>query len=214
MGSTTGIAIGYVQSGKTMSFTTLTALAIDNGFRIVIYFAGIKVNLLEQTTKRLKKDLHTEGDNAKFFKVYQSPSVAENVHIKIQSALKLNHKPAILITVLKHYKHIEELTKIFRTPEVKDELGSYGVLIIDDEADQASLNTYARKNSVSEDWADDEFSSTYSSILNLKSSISNHSYIQYTATPQGPLLINIMDLLSLREKLTRVEKHSFKKIWT
>ena len=196
IGSTTGIAIGYVQSGKTMSFTTLTALAIDNGFRIVIYFAGIKVNLLEQTTKRLKKDLHTDGDNARFFKVYQSPSVSDNVHGKIQSALRLNHKPAILITVLKHYKHIEELTKIFKTPEVREELGNNGVLIIDDEADQASLNTYARKNSKTEDWEDDEFSSTYSSILNLRASISNHSYIQYTATPQGPLLINIMDLLS------------------
>ncbi len=194
--STTGIAIGYVQSGKTMSFTTLTALAIDNGFRIVIYFAGIKVNLLEQTTKRLKKDLYTESDNARFFKVYQSPTVADNVHGKIQSALKLNHKPAVLITVLKHYKHIEELTKIFRTPEVREELGNNGVLIIDDEADQASLNTYARKNSKSEDWEDDEFSSTYSSILKLRASLSNHSYIQYTATPQGPLLINIMDLLS------------------
>ena len=196
LGSTTGIAIGYVQSGKTMSFTTLTALAIDNGFRIVIYFAGIKVNLLEQTTKRLKKDLLTESDNARFFKVYQSPTVADNVHGKIQSALRLNHKPAVLITVLKHYKHIEELTKIFRTPEVREELVNNGVLIIDDEADQASLNTYSRKNSKSEDWEDDEFSSTYSSILNLRASLSNHSYIQYTATPQGPLLINIMDLLS------------------
>ena len=196
IGSTTGIAIGYVQSGKTMSFTTLTALALDNGFRIIIYFAGIKVNLLEQTTKRLKKDLHTDGDNARFFKVYQSPSVNDNVHGKIQSALRLNHKPAILITVLKHYKHIDELTKIFKTPEVREELGNNGVLIIDDEADQASLNTYARKNSKSEDWEDDEFSSTYSSILNLRAALSNHSYIQYTATPQGPLLINIMDLLS------------------
>jgi len=196
IGTATGIAIGYVQSGKTMSFTTLTALALDNGFRIVIYFAGIKVNLLEQTTKRLKKDLHTDGDNARFFKVYQSPSVSDNIHGKIQSALRLNHKPAILITVLKHYKHIEELTKIFNTAEVREELGNNGVLIIDDEADQASLNTYARKNSKAEDWEDDEFSSTYSSILNLRASLSNHSYIQYTATPQGPLLINIMDLLS------------------
>lgn len=196
IGSTTGIAIGYVQSGKTMSFTTLTALAIDNGFRIVIYFAGIKVNLLEQTTKRLKKDLLTESDNARAFKVWQSPTVEHNVHLKIKNALGLNHKPAILITVLKHYKHIEELTRIFRTPEVRDGLGNNGVLIIDDEADQASLNTYARKNSKSEDWEEDEFSSTYSSILDLKATLSNHSYIQYTATPQGPLLINIMDLLS------------------
>ncbi|NDP28574.1 MAG: endonuclease [Flavobacterium sp.] len=196
IGSTTGIAIGYVQSGKTMSFTTLTALAIDNGFRIIIYFAGIKVNLLEQTTNRLKKDLLTDSDNSRFYKVYQSPTIKDNVHLKIKGALLLNHKPAILITVLKHYKHIAELTKIFDTYEVKEALGNNGVLIIDDEADQASLNTYARKNSKSEDWEEDEFSSTYSSILNLRAALPNHSYIQYTATPQGPLLINIMDLLS------------------
>lgn len=196
IGSTTGIAIGYVQSGKTMSFTTLTALAIDNGFRIIIYFAGIKVNLLEQTTNRLKKDLLTDSDNSRFYKVYQSPSIVDNVHLKIKGALLLNHKPAILITVLKHYKHISELTKIFDTYEVKEALGNNGVLIIDDEADQASLNTYGRKNSKSEDWEEDEFSSTYSSILNLRAALPNHSYIQYTATPQGPLLINIMDLLS------------------
>lgn len=196
IGSATGITIGYVQSGKTMSFTTLTALAIDNGFRIVIYFAGIKNNLLDQTTTRLKKDLLTDSDNARVFKVYKGPTIADDVHTKIQQALKLNHKPAILITVLKHYKHISELTKIFKKVEVREALGNNGVLIIDDEADQASLNTYARKNSKSEDWEDDEFSSTYSSILDLRASLSNHSYIQYTATPQAPLLINIMDLLS------------------
>ncbi len=78
-GSATGIAIGYVQSGKTMSLTTLTALAVDNGFRIVIYFAGIKLNLLEQTTKRLKKDLLTDSDNARNYKVYQSPTIDEGI---------------------------------------------------------------------------------------------------------------------------------------
>ncbi|WP_316788864.1 Z1 domain-containing protein [Pedobacter frigoris] len=194
--STSGIVIGYVQSGKTMSFTTLTALAIDNGFRIIIYFAGIKNNLLEQTTKRLKKDLLTDSENARSFKVYQSPTLDENVHLKIKGALGLQHKPAILITVLKHYKHIKELTDIFNTYDVKEALGNSGVMIIDDEADQASLNTYARKNSKSEDWEDDEYSSTYSSILQLKDAIPNHSYLQYTATPQAPLLINILDLLS------------------
>jgi hypothetical protein len=196
IGSTTGIAVGYVQSGKTMSFTTLSALAIDNGFRIIIYFAGIKLNLIEQTTKRLRKDLLTDSLNSRFFKVYQSPALDENAHQKIANALGLTKKPAILITVLKHHKHIDELTKIFRTVDIRESLGNNGVLIIDDEADQASLNTYARKNSKAEDWEDEELSSTYSSILNLKAELPNHSYIQYTATPQGPLLINIMDLLS------------------
>jgi len=196
IGSTTGIAIGYVQSGKTMSFTTLSALAIDNGFRIIIYLAGIKNNLLEQTTKRLKKDLLTETDNNRFFRVYQSPTISENIHTKIGRNLNLINKPAILITILKRFDSIDSLTKVFESMEVKDALKNNGVLIIDDEADQASLNTYARKNSKSEDWEDDELSTTYSSILKLKSSIPNHSYIQYTATPQAPLLINIMDLLS------------------
>ena len=53
----TNIAVGYVQSGKTMSFTGLTALALDNGYRVIVYLAGTKNNLLEQTTKRLRKDL-------------------------------------------------------------------------------------------------------------------------------------------------------------
>jgi hypothetical protein len=194
IGSTTGIAIGYVQSGKTMSFTTLTALAIDNGFRVVIYFAGNKNNLLEQTTKRLKKDLLTESDNSQIYKTHQSPTVDDILTIK--NSLGLDDKPAILITVLKHYKHIDDLAKIFETLEVRDALGNNGVLIIDDEADQASLNTYARKNSKTEDWEDDEFSTTYSSILKLRGSLSNHSYIQYTATPQANLLTNIIDLLS------------------
>ncbi|MFK7949682.1 MAG: Z1 domain-containing protein [Saprospiraceae bacterium] len=43
---------------------------------------------------------------------------------------------------------------------------------------------------------DDDLSTTYSSILDLRAVIPNHTYLQYTATPQGPLLINIMDLLS------------------
>src|SRR4051794_40872327 len=36
----TGLVTGYVQSGKTMSFTTVAALARDNGYRIIIIVAG------------------------------------------------------------------------------------------------------------------------------------------------------------------------------
>lgn len=57
----TGIVIGYVQSGKTMSFTVLTALAHDNGFQIVIVIAGASIPLLDQSTRRLKSDLQLES---------------------------------------------------------------------------------------------------------------------------------------------------------
>ena len=60
----TNIAVGYVQSGKTLSFTTLTALAADNGYRMVVYLTGTKNNLQTQTSERLQNDLKVdEGDN-------------------------------------------------------------------------------------------------------------------------------------------------------
>jgi len=196
--SITNLAFGYVQSGKTLSFTTLSAMANDNGFRIIVYFAGTKTNLLTQTTKRLRKDLINNGANNQFYKLHENPS-AEDIQ-SIKNQLQIGTKPAILITVLKHYKYINALSGIFNSQQVKSVLGNSAVLIIDDEADQASLNGYAYKNSkkesTSEEWEEDEYTTTYSSILKLKSSISNHSYIQYTATPQGPLLISILDLLS------------------
>lgn len=192
--SVTNLVVGYVQSGKTMSFTTLSALAHDNGYRIIIYFAGTKNNLLSQTTKRLRADLVNGSANAKHYKLFENPT--QNESQRIRNALSISTKPTILITVLKHHKYISELAAMFDDLQLKNTIAKSAVLIIDDEADQASLNGYAYKNSKSEEWEDDEYTTTYSSILKLRSSLENHSYVQYTATPQGPLLISIMDLLS------------------
>jgi hypothetical protein len=67
------------------------------------------------------------------------------------------------------------------------DLSGRPVLVIDDEADQASLN--AKVNS-------GEQTTTYTRIMELRSEIPHHTFLQYTATPQAPLLINIIDLLS------------------
>lgn len=192
--SVTNLVVGYVQSGKTMSFTTLSALAHDNGFRIIIYFAGTKNNLLSQTTKRLRKDLINGIANSKYYKLFENPT--KNDSQRIRNSLALSTQPTILVTVLKHHKYISELAAMFDDAQLKKTIAKAGVLIIDDEADQASLNGYAYKNSKSQEWEDDEYTTTYSSILKLRSALDNHSYVQYTATPQGPLLISIMDLLS------------------
>ena len=194
--SNTGLAIGYVQSGKTLSFTTLTALAKDNGYRMVIILAGIGNNLLQQTTNRIRKDLLTEDENSLEFKVYENPNIEGRSHKSISKTLRLNDKPLIIVTILKHYKRIKELTNILISREVKEQLREGAVLIIDDEADQASLNTLAKKNSKSADWEDAEFSSTYGSIVELREAIDNHTFVQYTATPQAPLLISLIDFLS------------------
>lgn len=173
---TTNLVVGYVQSGKTLSFTALSALAKDNGYRIIIYFAGVTNNLLEQTTQRLRKDLDFPG-----IKIYNpSDTVFRDSFSRVMSV----EDNLILLPILKHRKYISDLASFFKGKS----LDGLGILIIDDEADQASLNTQAKKRS--------EISKTYESIEELRSSIGTHSYLQYTATPQAPLLIDIMDNLS------------------
>jgi Rad3-related DNA helicase len=53
----TGLALGKVQSGKTLSYTALIALGVDNGYRITVVLAGTKTPLLEQNYTRLCNDL-------------------------------------------------------------------------------------------------------------------------------------------------------------
>ena len=67
------------------------------------------------------------------------------------------------------------------------------MLIIDDEADQASLNTQERKNNRKGTF--DE-SAIFNSLKQLKDSLPNHSFIQYTATPLANLLIDQYNILS------------------
>lgn len=187
----TNIAVGYVQSGKTLSFTTLTALAADNGWRVVVYLTGTKTNLQEQTSKRLQKDL--DIDNTDTYRMYTDIIDSVSVVNNARNFLKLSDE-VLLFPILKHYKHISRLANIFT--QLRPELDGKGCIIIDDEADQSSFNTYAKKNSQSEEWEEDEFSKTYSSILDLKNSLPNHSYVQYTATPQAAFLIDNNDILS------------------
>src|SRR6266404_3451335 len=59
-GQETGLVVGYVQSGKTMSFETVAALARDNAFQMVIVVAGTSNPLFEQSTGRLRRDLRLD----------------------------------------------------------------------------------------------------------------------------------------------------------
>jgi len=193
MPDTTHLVVGYVQSGKTMSFTGLMALALDNGYRIVIVLAGTKLNLRTQTSERLRKDLiGKNSDNNDFYKIHMSPT-KDDIE-DIIGHLESSDKPIIIIPLLKHYQQINRLTEIFQNTDFKDAMKEESVLIVDDEADQASLNSYGRKNSIEE--GEEELSSTYRAILKLRETLPGNTYIQYTATPQANLLINIQDLLS------------------
>jgi hypothetical protein len=185
----TGLVVGYVQSGKTLSFTTLSALAAQNGFNVIIIIAGTTTSLVDQTYTRLAEDLQTNISTEVSWKTYKNPSLSNKEEIKVDLEPGiLNKNPVLLITVMKNSIHLKNLIKLFSYGGF--EPSNLKVLIIDDEADQASLNTKADKR------IESEVSTIYGRIRKLKQTFQNHSYIQYTATPQAPLFISLLDILS------------------
>lgn len=191
-GQQTGLVIGYVQSGKTMSFQTVTALARDNGYQIVILLAGTANPLLDQSIGRLRRDFQLDSpDRPRRWLQFTNPGNDDSKIKAINDVLAdwseqntpEDYKKTIVITVLKNHIRLRNLTELMRALN----LSEVPVLIIDDEADQASLNN---------DVAQGDESTTYTRIMELRQSCPHHTYLQYTATPQAPLLINIIDSLS------------------
>lgn len=188
----TGLVVGYVQSGKTISFTTVAALARDNGYRMVIVIAGVTKYLYGQSESRLKRDLQLDTRHDPRTWIHcPKPTTAGNAVGNIEGALDAwndptvpqNERSTILITVMKNTAGLNKLSNVLAGLD----LSQVPTLIIDDEADQAGLNTRVR---------DGEFGPTYSSLLALRQRVPHHTFLQYTATPQAPLLINLIDILS------------------
>ena len=191
-GRETGLVVGYVQSGKTMSFETVAALARDNAFQIVIVVAGISTSLLEQSTGRLCRDLRIDDPHSlRRWTQFQNPSDDDGTVQALRDVLDdwrdpttpEEYKKTILITVLKNYRRLQNLTNLIRALKLEQA----PALIIDDEADQASLNIEV---------AQQEESTIYRCFMELRRSLPTHTYLQYTATPQAPLLVSIIDSLS------------------
>jgi hypothetical protein len=191
-GQETGLVVGYVQSGKTMSFETVAALARDNGLHMVIVIAGTSNPLFEQSTGRLRRDLRLdeEGRERRWIH-FPNPSADDTTIQAIRDVLEdwrdtgtpEEFKKTILITVLKNHRRLQNLRDLLRAVGMRET----PVLIIDDEADQASLNTEV---------AQGQESTTYRCLMELRQELPNQTYLQYTATPQAPLLISIIDSLS------------------
>ena len=190
---TTHLVVGYVQSGKTMSFTGVLAMARDNGYRVAVILTGVTTNLQGQTSDRLEKDLVTDDDTDRYAFIGNPTSDDADSLVK---ALRLSDKPLVIIPILKHRKYIDNVAALFNNSKVKKALENETVLIIDDEADQASLNSYGYKNSKVTSEEEEKQSAIYAAILRMRGKMHGNSYIQYTATPQANILITTMDLLS------------------
>lgn len=196
----TGLVLGYVQSGKTLSFTSLTAMARDNNFQIVIIIAGTSTPLSVQTYERMRSDLRIDSRYDRKWVIIQNASNTEDrdtIQMKLEQwkdeSYPKERCSTVLITVMKNGNHLRNLADVFRGLD----LNGVPTLIIDDESDQASLNTRGRANArAGNDVNEGEASTIYRRINNLRGIFPNHTLLQYTATPQANLFVNIMDRLS------------------
>ena len=196
-----GLVYGYIQSGKTLSFTTLAAMARDNDYQMIIVIAGVTTNLLDQSFKRLNNDLDTRNNFNKQWEVIkiQSSNEADDYINIINRNMELwRHpdspsKPTILITVMKQTDNLRMLKEILEDIDLK----GVPALIIDDEGDQASLNNEAfRNNKRAENKEVLKYSAIYRDLISLRKQVPHHTFLQYTATPQANVFIDLDDEMS------------------
>src|SRR2546428_440393 len=125
---TTGIVMGYVQSGKTLSFTAVTALARDNGFRLVILITGTSRPLFEQSKTRLLRDLRIGAREDRKWHAIENPSVGQGSDRAIAGTLEDWRDPhvldaerqTVLITVMKNHTRLRNLTQVLQKLDLRD----------------------------------------------------------------------------------------------
>lgn len=162
-----GLVLGYVQSGKTANYTAVISKAADAGYQLVIVLAGMHNNLRRQTQVRLEKDLLGGHD---WFKL-TTPEADFGTTANGAALLKRGvHTAAV---VKKQRQRLEALRNWLRAIPIELRM-SCPVLLLDDEADQATPNTKAES---------DELSKINELIREIWQEIPTGTYIGYTATP-------------------------------
>lgn len=133
-----GLVIGQVQSGKTANMAALMAMAADHGWNFFIVLSGTIENLRIQTQRRLLNDLNHPGNLQWIGLNHLSPrgSYGERVmdlHFEDESVARYFN------VCLKNSRRLENLIRWMRQDPRK--VHQMKVLVIDDEADHASINT-------------------------------------------------------------------------
>ncbi|WP_233604945.1 Z1 domain-containing protein [Corallococcus sp. AB030] len=181
-----GLVVGYVQSGKTANFTAVAARAADVGYRLIIILSGIHDSLRNQTQRRLERELVDVGVNwiplTEPEDDFQEPPVANG----------FDATGTVLVVAKKIVPILERLNCWLG--KLEGRLADVPLLLIDDEADQASINTKGNRRdpSVDEDEpaSDESPSRTNELIRDLLQKCPRATYIAYTATPFANILID------------------------
>lgn len=184
-----GLVIGNVQSGKTANMAALMAMAADWGWNMFIVLSGTIENLRIQTQKRLLEDLNIEGCNLTWnclehlSKASPAGSRAQDLHFESSSRTRY------FTVSLKNSSRLSKLIQWLQKD--RNKMKQMKIIIIDDEADQAGINTAAVDSN--------ERKKINRLICSLANGQNEHSvsiedkyramnYIGYTATPYANIL--------------------------
>jgi hypothetical protein len=160
-----GMLLGKVQSGKTRTFISVMALALDNGYDIAIVLSKNSKALIEQTAKRLRAEfrIFLEDGLLDLYDIMESP--------KSFTAFELESK--LIFVAKKETNNLKRLIQLFAKHPL---MAAKRVLIIDDEADNASIGYVKKQDQVNAN-------RIASQISELRSAIHVSSFLQVTATP-------------------------------
>lgn len=162
---TNGLIYGLVQSGKTGVLTVTGAIGADEGYRTIIILTSDNDPLYEQTLGRAQE-------------AFPGMDIIGKKGFKDGDAfLKRIKSGTCVVVTTKNSGLLRTLVQNFKKGNVK----GLTCLIIDDEADQASLNTLERKASGKRSPINDK-------ITELRKFFEKNTYLQVTATPQALFL--------------------------
>ena len=172
-----GLVLGYVQSGKTANYSAVCAKGADAGFRLFIVLSGIHNSLRSQTQVRMDKDLIAH---------YPDPWVKltnqEEDFGRVQEGAGLLSARELrnLVVIKKNASRLQRMVDWLESIH-ENIRRACPVIIIDDEADQATPNSQAARNEVS------KINQLTRRIFQL---LPTATYIGYTATPFANVLID------------------------
>lgn len=199
-----GLVLGDVQSGKTANYTAICNKATDTGYRVIIILAGTMENLRQQTQERL--DAEFSGRMSQYLldpkqeienvpvgvgkygqekQIATFTSVTKDFDKNILRALKLslhNVNTTVLFVIKKNKSILNNLIKWLKSNNL-DAGGAINLpmLLIDDEADNASVNTKKE---------DEDPTAINDVIRRLLKLFRQASYLGITATPYANIFID------------------------
>ena len=179
-----GMLLGKVQSGKTRTFISILALAFDNGYDIAIVLSKNSRALIEQTSKRLSSEFKMFIDDGEL-------EVYDIMHAPTSfGAFELDLK--LIFVAKKQSDNLRNLIELF---EKNSAMAGKRTLIIDDEADTASIG-YTKKAGLV------EARTIATQVSELRSVIHNSSFLQVTATPYSlylqPSEVEVANVLTFK----------------